>query len=200
MQSSVHATARAYRKLLLASNYPGRRYDLAVDALEYAFDLPFCKGMMLLVQTLIDGEVGFKVVGRGAQEAARLISRLTYGRPADLETADFIIILEEATAEEKEEALKKSKVGTLVDPHDSATFLIAVKHFGHGNDLVLRGPGIKDNALVSLEGQEDLMGLREGINREYPLGIDMVFVDAAGEILALPRTTQIKRRSSSWPM
>jgi len=197
-ESLVHETAKAYRRLLLAGSYPGRRFNLDMEALEFDFTMPFSRGLMLLIYTLIDAEVSFKVVGKSAQEATRLISRLTYGRPSDLSSADFIIVLEDATEAEKGEAILKSKVGTLIDPHRSATLVMAVGTFGEKNDLVLKGPGIREKSVISLGGLEALMTLREEKNREYPMGIDMVFVDHAG--LALPRTTQIERRSSSWPM
>jgi alpha-D-ribose 1-methylphosphonate 5-triphosphate synthase subunit PhnH len=56
------------------------------------------------------------------------------------------------------------------------------------------GPGIREEIVTApLKGIElrELAYLKE-INSEYPLGVDALFIDQGGRVMALPRSTTIE--------
>lgn len=60
---------------------------------------------------------------------------------------------------------------------------------------VCRGPGIRDQIAPGIRGlgTREIFYLQE-INREFPLGIDGIFLDRGNRLLCLPRSTRIEVR------
>jgi alpha-D-ribose 1-methylphosphonate 5-triphosphate synthase subunit PhnH len=143
---------------------------------------------------LLDAEVTFHILGGETQNISRYINQLTYSKVVPLEEADFIYVLEGADSEEIEGAIIRCKIGDLVNPHLSATLIIEVEKISNHRDLVLSGPGIKGEKYISISGETDWVKLRAEKNIEYPLGIEMYFVDKNYNLLALPRTTKITKK------
>ncbi len=59
----------------------------------------------------------------------------------------------------------------------------------------LAGPGVESSQGIAPEmGGVPLAAYEElaAVNAEYPLGVDAVFLSAAGELMALPRSTRIR--------
>jgi alpha-D-ribose 1-methylphosphonate 5-triphosphate synthase subunit PhnH len=85
------------------------------------------------------------------------------------------------------------KIGTLESPELSATLVMAVDKLGEGEmQLRLSGPGIQDSQTLALSGLErDWFEQRNDWNAVFPLGVDMILVDAMN-IAALPRTTKLE--------
>jgi alpha-D-ribose 1-methylphosphonate 5-triphosphate synthase subunit PhnH len=59
----------------------------------------------------------------------------------------------------------------------------------------LKGPGIKDAIAVAISGlgENELADIKETTS-EFPMGIDCVFVDGAGQVMCIPRSTRIEVR------
>jgi alpha-D-ribose 1-methylphosphonate 5-triphosphate synthase subunit PhnH len=88
-------------------------------------------------------------------------------------------------------ALAAFAQGTDEYPDRSTTLLVAVDRLTSERDLVFTGPGIKDEAGLSVAPLLRDFQEQSAANRcLFPRGIDLVFV-SAGYIAALPRSSQI---------
>ncbi|OPY92786.1 MAG: Alpha-D-ribose 1-methylphosphonate 5-triphosphate synthase subunit PhnH [Syntrophaceae bacterium PtaU1.Bin231] len=183
---------RVFRQLLLAMSRPGRICTL--PAAPPALCQPW-GALLLLLESLLDHEVGIAVVGGGEAEklTARIMGR-TQCRVADVGQADFVIV---ADGDSRGEVLR-AKRGTLQYPDASATIVFQVRSLvstGRAQSgAILKGPGIRDEILLgAIRGlaARELDWLREA-NADFPLGVDAVFVDDTGRILGIPRSTDIR--------
>ncbi|MHA6729753.1 phosphonate C-P lyase system protein PhnH [Devosia sp. A369] len=87
--------------------------------------------------------------------------------------------------------LDQFNLGTQEYPDRSTTIVLAVKSLSGGNDLTLRGPGIKGHGHISPIGLPEDFVAQWADNRElFPRGIDLLLV-ADGAVLGLPRSTRI---------
>jgi alpha-D-ribose 1-methylphosphonate 5-triphosphate synthase subunit PhnH len=172
-----------FRTLLRAMSHPGKVYlleDLDVDPL------------MSVIQTLIDQEVSFCVVGEDAR-LLQLIHESTRSPLAEIGAADFIIVPEGGSFG----AICKAKRGTPEYPDQGATIIYQVRTLGgEGNGtshVVLTGPGIETEVTPAVQGlmQGELHDLSV-VNAGFPLGVDCIFVDNAYRILAIPRSSRIR--------
>lgn len=189
----VHDIQRAYRKLIDSLSMPGTIADLSAEAEMLERDGGCLQSTLVLALMLLDTEVTFKVFSARESEAAHLFSRLTYARQAEAEDADFIFVLGDAAPGDLLRALKSAKIGDLEDPHRSATLIIETDGLSDGPKLRLTGPGIRTFAAVELFEEEGWVEVRKKRNAEYPMGLDLIFVDSHHRLLALPRTTQIAK-------
>lgn len=169
-----------FRIILQAMSHPGKIYPLS------GFSGPRPDVVMLL-GCLMDNAVGFAVIGDTELEAA--IGRHTDSRPVSLETADYIVVCNGNTSGR----LAGFKRGCLAYPDTGATVLYLVKELSESKgELVLSGPGVNGSAALRITGidTEDLLLLSE-VNREFPLGVDAIFLDQAGSIACIPRSSRI---------
>lgn len=181
---------RVFRRLLQAMSRPGRVY-----ALPPASDSGRWGPMLTLLESLLDQEVSFAVVGDGGPEDLQsLIAERTRGRVATPRETDFLIV---AAGDSGGETLRARR-GTLQYPDDSATVIYRVQSllFTEGDEprVTLKGPGIRDEIrLGEIRGLAPAeMGYLREANAEFPLGVDAVFIDDAGRILCIPRSTHIR--------
>lgn len=77
-------------------------------------------------------------------------------------------------------------IGTPEYPDRSATLIVEMPELSNSG-AVLRGPGIKDSAQLSLP---ETTGFAENA-RLFPLGLDFIFT-AGDRVAALPRTTKVE--------
>lgn len=190
----VHDVQRAYRKLIDSISKPGTMVSLYEESRKLDSVANCNRSILVLMLMLLDAEVTFHILGGETQNISRYINQLTYSKVVPLEEADFIYVLEGADSEEIEGAIIRCKIGDLVNPHLSATLIIEVEKISNHRDLVLSGPGIKGEKYISISGETDWVRLRAEKNIEYPLGIEMYFVDKNYNLLALPRTTKITKK------
>ncbi|MDQ1000550.1 alpha-D-ribose 1-methylphosphonate 5-triphosphate synthase subunit PhnH [Neobacillus niacini] len=191
----VHDLQSVYRKLVDSTSRPGLISDLRKEAaLVEEEDKNSCSASVLLVaQTLFDQEVSFKVFSPQADSVSKTINQLTYAKPTEAKKADFLLILQDAEKGCFEEAINHAKVGTLKNPHKSAFLIVEAKSVTSGEALLLKGPGIHTTELIHMDVNETWVESRQEKNKEYPLGIDLIFIDQHHQLIALPRTTQITR-------
>jgi alpha-D-ribose 1-methylphosphonate 5-triphosphate synthase subunit PhnH len=191
----VHDLQSVYRKLVDSTSRPGLISDLRKEAaLVEEEDKKGCSASVLLIAlTLFDQEVSFKVFSPQADSVTQTINQLTYAKPTEAKKADFLLILQDAEKGCFEEAIIHAKAGTLKNPHKSAFIIVEVKSVTSGEALLLKGPGIHTTELVHLDIIENWVESRQEKNKEYPLGVEMIFIDQDHQLLSLPRTTQITR-------
>ncbi|YCI75827.1 phosphonate C-P lyase system protein PhnH [Bacillus sp. R1-10] len=198
----VHDIQTVYRKLVTATSRPGTLVVLDREARTLDVQMECLSSTILLARTVLDPEVSFKVISKAGEAVSRMINQLTYSKPVDLPEADFIFILHDASEEQMKEALNKAKVGNLLNPHESAMVILEVPDVTKGNSMILTGPGIQDESFLSLPNVSAWLAARNEKNMEFPLGIDMYFVDQQNRLIALPRTTQIRENGGEilWDM
>ncbi|MEQ2527336.1 phosphonate C-P lyase system protein PhnH [Robertmurraya yapensis] len=189
----VHDLQSVYRKIVDASARPGQLSELTKEACivkeEGNHECP--ASILLLALTLFDQEVTFKVISEKEAAITKIINQLTYAKPVETEDADYILILQDAGVGTLATAIEKAKPGTLKNPHSSATIIVEVSKMSNEPMLQLKGPGIHTVEFVHVETTEKWVESRQMKNKEYPLGIELMFVDHQDQLLSLPRTTQI---------
>ncbi|PKF89400.1 phosphonate C-P lyase system protein PhnH [Bacillus sp. BA3] len=198
----VHDIQTVYRKLVTATSRPGTLVVLEREAKTLDVQMECLSSTILLALTVLDPEVTFNVIAKEGEAVSRMINQLTYSKPVDLPEADFIFILHDASEEQMKEAINKAKIGNLLNPHESAMIILEVPDITKGDSMILSGPGIQEESFISLPNVSAWLGARNEKNIEFPLGIDMYFVDQKDRLIALPRTTQIKENGGEiiWDM
>lgn len=97
-----------------------------------------------------------------------------------------------ATAADVLPPFETFNLGTQEYPDRSTTIVLAVPSFDGGDELVLRGPGIKDHLHISPAGLPEDFISQWADNRElFPRGIDLLLV-SQGQVMGLPRSTRIE--------
>lgn len=187
----IHDVAEGYRKVVFASSYPGDIQSISDHVVNNTISPSLSSHMILFVYMLLDAEVTYCVMGDDKGEVTSLIGHLTYSKCVRVDEADFIFVLKEASIEDKISAIENSKVGTLVDPHLSATIVFEVSSVRQGLAYTLSGPGIEHSKEIYVDVFEGWEVIRNKKNKEFPLGIELYFTDKQGDILVLPRTTHV---------
>ena len=190
----VHDTQIVYRKILNCLSRPGTTENITPESNKLDIELPFSKTLMALAFTLLDSEVSFAAIGVEQVAVEKRIQQLTYAKKAAAVQADYIFITKETAAATIQKVIAEAKNGTLLDPHASATLVVEVpKLFERANaeSILIKGLGIKGEKELAILSSSNWLQAREARNAEFPLGIDMFFLDTAGNILALPRTTRM---------
>jgi alpha-D-ribose 1-methylphosphonate 5-triphosphate synthase subunit PhnH len=81
--------------------------------------------------------------------------------------------------------------GSLEYPDRSTTLLVQVESFGHGDELLLSGPGIAGPRRFSAQPLPPDFRARLIANREmFPRGVDLILVSET-EVAALPRSVRV---------
>lgn len=192
MLDLIHDIQSSYRKVLACMSRPGIIKNIIEQSEKVNIDICFSKSMLILMYMLLDAEVSLKIVSHKEEDIARLVNQLTYVKCKSLEEADFIFVMGDADESMVEQAFRAAKVGSLIDPHKSATIVVEAEKISNNKELLLKGPGIYKENYVQVELEGNWVVEREKKNIEYPLGIDMILVDKNSNIMCLPRTTQIK--------
>lgn len=169
-----------FRVILQAMSRPGKVFSLP--------DYPERTTVSVeLLSCLLDNEVGFAVIGDKDLEI--VINRYTSSRPAPPENADYIIVCNGTTGGK----LAGFKRGSLEYPDTGATILYLVEELSDtSGGIELSGPGIRDIASLRITGFNlNELRLLKQVNGEFPLGLDVIFLDRSGHIACIPRSSQI---------
>lgn len=184
IEESLFLTQKTFRLLLQAMSNPGKIYSLG-------FELE--SGFISVVQTLLDHEVTFNVVGHRTKEWTQTIIQTTGSKPVNIENADFVLILSDYSDGE----ILRARRGSLEYPDTGATVIYSINSLSSmdngGVRVTLKGPGINGKISLFMEGikKDEFYNLKE-INSEYPLGVDSIFIDSDNMIMCIPRSTHIE--------
>lgn len=211
------ALQAAFRALLDALARPGEVCELPqadATAAADAAEAGLFPATVAIADVLLDAATKQAVAGPRADDAARTVSRRTHAPVAPLDSAPYVLLPLDVPAEEAAGAVRALTPGTLLDPHLGATCVVecaslvgtdrdggrvgSVSGASETASWRLTGPGIKDEALLECDRPEVLLARIERRD-EFPCGIDLVLVDRAGHVAALPRTTRIEG-VTSWAM
>lgn len=194
----VFTMQEAFRKLLHAYSYPGEIVSFYEQGEQLPITSACMKASQVLMYMLLDADTNFHIITQD-QELVQQFSQLTYCLPVALEEANFIFLMKDER-EQLYDILQHCCIGTLEDPHLGATLLIECDAISNEAELILKGPGIQHENYLHIAGlMSGWQDIREQSNREYPMGIDIICIDASGNCVVLPRTTQIER-DQTWHM
>jgi alpha-D-ribose 1-methylphosphonate 5-triphosphate synthase subunit PhnH len=195
----VHDSQSIFRSLLSAHAFPGTLRDISTETERIDPGIGVDPRLAALALALIDGEVSFSWLGDGA--AAETVAKLCSSEPRSAREADFVFAASGIAS--LLEALRAAKEGDLVDPQRGATIialadrLVAGSELVAGGELEARGPGIADSARFAVEfkdaSPDEWIAERARRNVEFPLGVDLIFVDRDGGLMAFPRSTKLAR-------
>lgn len=169
-----------FRILLDALSNPGRIKSYAA----YAGGFAFAGEWLALATVLLDGEVSYySNLAPGIKEE---IHFLTGCREENAEAADFLLLAETA---QPESIFAKIKMGTLTDPHDSATLLIRCQDAPADQELLLSGPGIprEGRRLLLSRPEKAWLDERDKQQYEFPCGVDLLFLRPDQTLVAVTR-------------
>lgn len=184
----VHDGQKVFRQLLDAVANPGEKKNISVQTGKFNEDFA---SLLALGCTLLDNEEKM-YVEKNPKLSAEMRS-LTLCQETDLDKADYIFLSSELNYGSMEEILKNAKHGSYADPQQSATIILLCQSIGGKEKMTLSGPGIKDKKTILVYGYiKKVIELRNRLNIEYPLGVDLVFADNAGEIMGIPRLVKIE--------
>ena len=166
-----------------------------IPDLEIAPPLNISRASCGILFTLLDLEVGFSVCTSNKRQKEKIEEYFIINTGCRLETiksADFILALGELPQ------LERIKRGSLEYPDQGATVIYSVEEINqsllgvNSISLTLTGPGINGKRVLSLKGlkKQEVMKIIE-VNKEFPLGVDFVFVGRKDKFFALPRSTKI---------
>ena len=176
-QSLMHALAR-----------PGKVFSIAenVQKIEGEYAPLMAAGM-----TLLDNWKTFFVCG--APELEEALHQMTYGVPGDAAEADYIFLPKgKTTLSLCRQMLSRAKIGTLPEPHKSATIFVLVDSLTGGTAQTLEGPGIDGTIDVSLPEEAVIwIAERQRMGFEFPCGLELFFLTPDGDVMGIPRKTGI---------
>ena len=197
----VHDIQTVYRKVLNCMARPGTIENINEQSNRIDFEINMLNSTVLIMQMLLDAEVGFKVISKNEEEVTKFINQLTYSIRKKTEEADYIFISKNADSSMVDEAFRNAKIGDLIYPNKSATIVFEVEDINNSQDFKLTGPGINVGTFIHIETNVNWIYEREKKNTEYPLGIDLIFVDGNSNIACIPRTTEIREwGKKKWDM
>jgi len=205
----LYSTA-TFRRLIDSAARPGKLNQLAYP--EFLGEPPFYWSNLAQTErpvnlyalgtllTLLDSEVSFILAANGQEldllsSAVQWVTLRSGAKLAELTVANFGLFCDGTS----DGLLTTLDQGSVLEPELSATAIYCVEQLSNGPasdagvTLELSGPGIATTSLVSIVG----LSLKEPelfqiTRRDYPLGVDVFIVDAAGQCLGLPRSTKIK--------
>lgn len=188
----IHYMQRSFRVLMDAFAHPGTVRELpACEApigptgLAAPFDT--------LVRLFVDQATTLWFVGDEATAQSVLLETRT--KRAAVDAAAFVAVPASAGEEACAQAVAQACGGTLVSPEKGATVFVECSRLAAEpvQDLAclqIEGPGVKDaNRFYAASAR--WAWARNGRGDEYPCGIEIVLFDAAGRVVAVPRSSQV---------
>lgn len=187
----VHDLQQVYRKLVHSMSRPGTISTIEQQTQNVEGDCGCSPALLVSAMTLLDAEVTFHVLAPNRKELIEKISAYTSARYTTADQADFILVVKSVKKEEILDALQQCKIGHLIDPHQSATWLIESQKLMNEGPIQLKGPGIQTNHLLQTGHSTEFWKARKNRTQEYPMGIDMIFLDEYSQLACVPRTVSV---------
>ncbi|MGD0622379.1 MAG: phosphonate C-P lyase system protein PhnH [Thermacetogeniaceae bacterium] len=184
----VFTSQQIYRLLLDAMARPGKIVTLARLEIDPPEGLSW--SIAGLAFTLLDQETTFAALP-DHESWGHYLCLNTGSRQAAVSEAEFIIIDGRVDLPE----LLVVNRGDLLFPDRGATLMVMVSSVGGaGADtrLTLQGPGIPGQASLTLGGLcPGNLERVQTLNREFPLGVDLMISDNRGALVCIPRSSAI---------
>jgi alpha-D-ribose 1-methylphosphonate 5-triphosphate synthase subunit PhnH len=192
MKEKCDRSQAVFRTVIKALSSPGKIFKLpfAPEAEEF-FD-----PLVMVLRPLLSQKATFCLT-RDAQELQlkKYLRMVTGSRPSDPCHADFFV----APLGKSSGEILALKRGSLDYPEQGATVVYGVEELESDSyaesGFRFSGPGVDGFAEPMIRGlpSKELLYIKQ-INQEFPLGIDVLFVDRKGFLMGLPRSTRIEVR------
>jgi len=164
----------------------------------------FCSPALSILKTLVDHRVTFSVAGASGRADWIEYLRLNLSAPFQgPDAADYVLF--EGSMYHND--FSRLKLGSLEFPESSATAILSVAALSGRRsagspsagtdapscDLSLTGPGVRDRENLAVRGFDPrYVEARARANQLFPMGIDLLLVDANGCVAGLPRTSRVE--------
>lgn len=145
----------------------------------------FNSTLLAVANVVLYNEVSFFYNG---DEDMSLIEAITNPKVSTNKEADYIF-----SDEINGTLVKEAKKGDYLNPDFSATLIFKCDNFNTTN-VKIKGPGIDGKKIINLPCSKKFVEVLMDKNSDYPLGIEVYFINSAGDILALSRTTKVEVR------
>lgn len=192
----VFDSQAAFRALLVSLSRPGtisaippRPYGSLPDGLSAP--------ALSILKTLCDHRVSFSVGSLSAKPEWVSYLEMNLSTPfRAVDEADYVLF----DGEQFDADFLRLNPGSLEFPERSGTALLCVRLLSDqgepargDRELILTGPGVKGRARLSVGGLDArYIEERASANRFYPMGIDLLLVDADGRVAGIPRTSAVE--------
>lgn len=180
----------AYRKLLKAMAFVGEKQSIASEANKFNYEINASKTMQVLINMLLDADTSFCCINN--EELAKQIMHITYCPQGKIDEASFILVQNQY---DLLQAILSANKGTLENPQLGATIIYECDDLNSQDEYIIQGPGVDGEKCICLPNAKYYLEVRNNVNQEFPLGIDMIIIDKKGDLVALPRTTIIKEKT-----
>lgn len=188
----VHDLQYVYRKLLDSMSRPGKILSIGEVSDKQDDVTSLNKATYQTAITLLDAEVTYSIISNINQtELTKKITEYTLAKHVPVNQADYIIVLNDAPEATIIHSIELCKNGNLINPEFSSTWIIETT-IEKQDQLTLNGPGIQGKSHLQVRLSSNVSNARNKKNEEYPLGIDIIFVDECGQVVCVPRTTTVK--------
>lgn len=198
--AELHRAQRAFRTVLDAFAHPGTVHEMVPGSENPTRPASLDASLELLARLFVDQAVTFSVADTEADAAACYLTSETHARRVALRDADFVVVPARADVQTACEAVAEACRGTLLSPEKGATVLMGCARLADVPEdgsvtepavhvVALRGPGVEDVNRFAVD-RADWVRAREARGDEFPCGIEIVLVDPAGHIVAVPRSSR----------
>ncbi|MCI0501756.1 MAG: phosphonate C-P lyase system protein PhnH [Epsilonproteobacteria bacterium] len=145
----------------------------------------FDSHLLAVANVVLFSEVTFYYSG---DEDMSLIEAITNPKATTLQEADYIFgdMIDS-------HYINEAKKGDYLNPDFSATLIFKCEDFNHFT-YSLSGPGIDGRKEVNLPCNNEFIEKLMQKNSDYPLGVEVFFINSIGELIALSRTTKVEVR------
>jgi len=176
-----------FRATLDAMAHPGRIVDVSGP---FEGPAPLDPAAVAVLLTLADLDTPLWLDAAAATSAVTDYLKFHCGCPVVMSPsmARFAVVAD-ATAVPP---LTEFSGGSDEEPHLSTTIIVQVAALNGGTGRRLSGPGIRDHAILGIDGVPDRFWAELASNhRRFPCGVDVILT--AGTVLAaLPRTVRVE--------
>ncbi|MEQ9547221.1 MAG: phosphonate C-P lyase system protein PhnH [Marinobacter sp.] len=180
----THQSQEVFRQVLMAMAEPGTRHNLA----QLAAPAPLSPAAYQVCLALLDQETPVWLAPD--LNSAAVINSLRFhcgcGIAARSDQALFALVSGQGGC-----SLSAFSQGTFEYPDKSATLIVEVDALEEGGELVLEGPGIRQQRHVHIAGFDSDWLQQLASNRAgFPCGVDLILT-CSNQVMALPRTTRV---------
>lgn len=185
----VNYTQEIYRKLLDSASFPGKLNN--IDNINIENNTKLSNGAIGIAITLLDQEVTFYVENH-TQEDIKNIRALTMSNQVDYKKSDYLFLDINSEID-----ILQVRIGSFEYPDESATIIhqvndLSIDYQTKYIKLDLSGPGIKSKNSLYIDGvKKEFLERLSTINKDYPIGVDLILVDKKGELVFIPRSSKL---------
>lgn len=164
-------------------NFNSLKDALAMPGKTTVIEPLFGSALLAIANVLLYNEVSFFYQG---QKDFSLIQAICHSPVQTREQADYIF-----SDTIDNQLLQLCKKGDFMNPEFSASLIFGCESFSVCKASI-EGPGIAQKKIIDLPCNTDFIKIWQEKNSEYPLGVEVFFIDDQNNLLALSRTTKIE--------